>query len=188
VKLKLGTPSDGLNVLCTIEKAEGIISQEWIALAGNEELTIPVSESDRGGFIVHMSYIKNNRPYQETIYINVPWSSKKLDFEFISFRDKTLPGSDEEYKIKISGPDKDKVSAEVLASMYDASLDEFIGHGWSSNFYPTFHSNYSMVIPGFMQNGSRYYWNNRFNNRIKFEGKIFRYPQLHDFGMGFHYN
>ncbi len=188
VELKLGTPSEKLHLLYSVEKNKQIVSQEWIELKGKEEIKIPVEEIHRGGFIVHLSYIKNNRPHQQQIRINVPWTNKNLNFEFISFRDKTLPGSQEQYKIKISGPDKDKVSAEVLATMYDASLDEFTGHSWGSNFYPTYYSHYSVTIPGFNQIGSNRYRNNHYKNRLQFKGKNLIFPKLHDFGMGFHYN
>jgi hypothetical protein len=63
--------------------------------------------------------------------INVPWSNKNLDIEFATFRDKTLPGSEEKWKVRIKGNTKDKIAAEMLASMYDASLDQFKIHSWS---------------------------------------------------------
>ena len=37
--------------------------------------------------------------------------------------------------MKVSGPDKDKAIAEVLATMYDASLDQFVGHEYFFNPY-----------------------------------------------------
>ncbi|MBS1656339.1 MAG: alpha-2-macroglobulin, partial [Bacteroidetes bacterium] len=60
----------------------------------------------------------------------VPWSNKELQISYESFRDKTLPGSEEKWKVKISGYKKEKVAAEMLATMYDASLDQFQPHSW----------------------------------------------------------
>ena len=37
----------------------------------------------------------------------------------------------EQWKVKISGNKKDQVAAEVLTSMYDASLDQFKPQSWS---------------------------------------------------------
>ncbi len=188
VELYLGSPSENLKVLFRVEKDHKVISQKWINLKGKERIKIPVTESDRGGFVILLSYIKNNRPFQEKINISVPWNNKKLNVEFISFRDKTLPGSEEEYKIKISGPDKDKVSAELLACMYDASLDDFISHQWNGHFYPSYNSSYYSTFPGFNQQGSRYVSNDGvYKNRLKFKGKHIMFPRLHDFGFGFQY-
>ncbi len=51
----------------------------------------------------------------------------------LTFRDKLQPGTDETWSFKIKGPKGDKVTAELLASMYDASLDQFKPHSWSFN-------------------------------------------------------
>ena len=65
-----------------------------------------------------------------------------MNISFDTYRDKTLPGSEEKWKVKISGNKGQKVAAEMLASMYDASLDQFKPHSWSSlDIWPT-HSGY----------------------------------------------
>ncbi len=57
----------------------------------------------------------------------VPWFNKRLTIKYGTFRDKTLPGSQEEYRVKISGLNQDKIAAEMVAAMYDASLDRLYG-------------------------------------------------------------
>ncbi len=107
----------------------------------NEKRTIqlPATEADRGGYGATFFYIKNNRFYQFTDVINVPWTNKELQIEHASFRDKTLPGSEEKWKIKISGQKGEKLAAEMLASMYDASLDQFKPHDWNKpSIWPTY--------------------------------------------------
>jgi len=89
-----------------------------------------ITESDRGGFGVFFAFVKNNRFYNSSSTISVPWTNKELNIRYETYRDKTLPGSEEKWKVKISGYKKDKVVAEVLASMYDASLDQFNPQGW----------------------------------------------------------
>ncbi|MCB0508017.1 MAG: alpha-2-macroglobulin, partial [Bacteroidetes bacterium] len=75
-------------------------------------------------------------------FINVPYKSKQLNVEWLTFRDKLLPGAKEQWKLKISGPDKEKVSAELLATMYDASLDAFLPHAYSFGVYQPIFSGY----------------------------------------------
>ncbi|MCX8020734.1 MAG: MG2 domain-containing protein [Chitinophagaceae bacterium] len=90
----------------------------------------PVTENDRGGFGVTWMFVYHNRMFQLTETVMVPWSNKELQIEYITFREKTLPGSEEKWKVKISGLKKEKVAAELLAAMYDASLDQFYPHAW----------------------------------------------------------
>jgi uncharacterized protein YfaS (alpha-2-macroglobulin family) len=89
------------------------------------------TEQDRGGYGVNYIFVKDNRFYQFEDVIQVPWTNKDLKIEYASFRDKTLPGSEEKWKLKITGYKNEKVAAEMLASMYDASLDQFLPHDWS---------------------------------------------------------
>jgi hypothetical protein len=101
--------------------------------------TLPVKESDRGGFGAGWMFIKNNRVYQVNETIGVPWTNKELEIEYITFRDKTLPGSEEKWKLRITGYKKEIAAAELLASMYDASLDQFVTHNWyAPSVWPTY--------------------------------------------------
>ena len=64
-----------------------------------------------------------------------------MDITFESFRNKLLPGQKEEWKIKIRGKKGDKVAAELLATMYDASLDEFASNSLGLSLYQSYYSN-----------------------------------------------
>ncbi|HEY0730881.1 MAG TPA: alpha-2-macroglobulin family protein, partial [Chitinophagaceae bacterium] len=83
------------------------------------------------GYGVSFFFVKDNRFYQFNDIIQVPWTNKDLDIEFATFRDKTLPGSEEKWTIKLKGYKNEKAAAEMLASMYDASLDQFRKHQWN---------------------------------------------------------
>ncbi|HEV8507063.1 MAG TPA: alpha-2-macroglobulin family protein, partial [Chitinophagaceae bacterium] len=107
----------------------------------NEKKTFEFSatESDRGGYGVNYFFVKNNRFYQFADVIKVPWTNKDLKIEYATFREKTLPGSEEKWKVKITGYKNEKVAAEMLASMYDASLDQFRSHNWyNPSLWPTY--------------------------------------------------
>jgi alpha-2-macroglobulin-like protein/alpha-2-macroglobulin family protein/MG2 domain-containing protein len=100
-----------------------------------------ITENDRGGFGVFYTFVKNNRFYNSNDIVHVPWTNKELNISYETYRDKTLPGSEEKWKVKISGYKKDKVAAEVLASMYDASLDQFKMQEWNK---PNIYLNYQI--------------------------------------------
>ncbi len=100
-----------------------------------KQLVYPVKEEDRGGYAVSRLMVYQNRIYQTNWQIGVPWSNKELNVKLETFRDKIRPGQLETWKIKISGDKKDAVAAELLASMYDASLDAIMPFSWST-FFP----------------------------------------------------
>ncbi len=99
------------------------------------------TEEDRGSYGVAFFFVKDNRFYQFSDRIIVPWTNKELEIEYATFRDKTLPGSEEKWKVKIKGYKNEKVAAEMLASMYDASLDQFRMHNWTKPLiWPQYYS------------------------------------------------
>jgi len=127
----IGSAAISVQVLYEIEQDKKIIYQEIITLNDEQRLIeIPITEAHRGNFSVHFSYVKDNRTYVQSHTVTVPFSNKELDLKFITFRDKLLPGQKEEWKIAVAGPDKEKIAAELLASMYDASLDAFRANSW----------------------------------------------------------
>ncbi len=134
-KLTLGSAAKNITVTVEIEKDNTIIMTQLVQLNNSKKtISIPVTEGDLGGFTVHTSFAAFNEYKSQSFNINVPYPSTALDIETTTFRDKLQPGQDETWSFKIKGPKGDKVSAELLASMYDASLDEFRSHNW--NFSP----------------------------------------------------
>ncbi|MFZ4543166.1 MAG: alpha-2-macroglobulin family protein [Saprospiraceae bacterium] len=136
-KVFLGSKFDKLNVYFEIERKGKIEFAKWLSVKKLQNIPINITEADRGNVFYHLTYVSNNRFNHFTETINVPWSNKDLNIEYLSFRDKTLPGAKEAWKIKISGPKKDKVAAEMVATLYDASLDQFVPNRWSVPAYPS---------------------------------------------------
>ena len=148
VTLTLGSGADSLFVIHEVNKSMSNIfdkSANYDFTSVNNEkknFDFRIDETDRGGFGVNWMFVKHNRFYSANEIIQVPWTNKDLKIEYATFRDKTLPGSEEKWKVKITGNKKEKVAAEMLASMYDASLDQFYPHNWyKPHIWPTFSNN-----------------------------------------------
>ncbi|MBL7982112.1 MAG: hypothetical protein JNL52_09905 [Flavobacteriales bacterium] len=107
-----------------------VVSRPMLLKRGQQRVELPVLEDDRGGFAVHFVCGERGRQHLSTQRIEVPWTNKQLNVEWMSFRDKLLPGAKEEWRLKITGPKKEQVAAQVLATMYDASLDHFAMPNW----------------------------------------------------------
>ena len=134
-KISVGSAYEELHAILEIVE-DNYITQRQILKLNKEQkiIEIPVLEKHRGNFGVNLFFVKNNRPYNEAQVIQVPYDNKKLNIEFASFRDKLAPGQEEEWHITIKDKLGDFAAAELLASMYDASLDAFVPHSW--RFFP----------------------------------------------------
>ena len=133
-KLTIGSAAKNLYVSVEVEKDNTIIVTQIVNLKDSKEtISIPVLKDDLGGFVVHCSLAAFNSYVPQSLRINVPYLKADLDIETITFRDKLQPGQDETWSFKMKGPKGDKVTAELLASMYDASLEEFRTHNWTFN-------------------------------------------------------
>jgi hypothetical protein len=128
---------------------------------------IAISEKDRGGMSLHYMFVLNNRFYNGGSAFDIPWNNKALNITYETFRDKLLPGNKEEWKVKISGINSDKIAAEMLVNMYDASLDQFKQHDWEkiSGIWPKLNSYNSWTSKNFSSERS----NQKFNWIDKYE-------------------
>ena len=107
------------------------ISYQFFSINNEKKnFSFPITEDDRGGFGIVQLFVKDNRVYIKNAIISVPWTNKQLAVNLSTFREKMEPGSEEKWQVKISGSKGEKVAAEMLASMYDASLDQFKPHRW----------------------------------------------------------
>ena len=94
-------------------------------------IEFPVGEKDRGGFSVKLSALRDHQWMVLSQSVFVPWDDKELTVSFATFRDKLRPGARETWKVSVEGPKasgSEKAAAELLAYMYDRSLDAFVGH------------------------------------------------------------
>lgn len=184
VEVIVGASENNTKVLFEVEHKEAIVRKEWITLSNaQQKVTIPIEEKHRGDFSIHFTTVKEGEFYNETHTIYVPFINKDLELSFETFRDKLFPGQKEQWTMKIKGPKGDQVVSELLASMYDASLDEFV----SNNYYMSlYNSTYARL--GWNDNNNRVvsgqlisqYWNESMENR-----KYRRYAQLNMFGVYF---
>ncbi|NRA51488.1 MAG: alpha-2-macroglobulin, partial [Phaeodactylibacter sp.] len=136
----LGSATNEIPYFIEVEQRNGTTRKEWLRPASWQRINHTVQETDRGNFFVYVQALQYNRFFQFREEVQVPWSNKKLDISYQTFRDKLLPGEDESWTLKISGPGKEAVAAELVATMYDASLDAYRPHNWRFQPYP---SNYS---------------------------------------------
>ncbi len=112
------------------------------------------SEEYAKGVLFSVAWVKEGKMYEHTVDISRPQPDKRLEMEWVTFRDRLTPGQSEEWKLRIHYPDGTPARAQLMATLYDQSLDQIIPHHWDfspSLFLPkqsaewsgyTFHSIY----------------------------------------------
>ena len=140
------------HVYCELIHNNKIIEAKWIKTGTTPvSVTYPIREEYRGGFSLQFSMIQHNRKYVSIANISVPYTNKMLDVKLATFRDMLLPGEHEKWTMKITNKEKKNEAAEVVASLYDASLDMFKPHSWQG----------ISAVYAQNANASSYVWNYR---------------------------
>ncbi len=182
-KITIESSQENAMVFLEIFKEDKRISKQWVTLNKNSKtIDFPVTESHYGNLNVTAVLVINNRPYTASTYLKVPKKNENLVVNFATFRDKLQPGQNEEWQLTIKGSDGEKMASELLATMYDASLDAFKPHNWS--LYLSLSEKYTPYwnTGGFNQKAyaSKYY--NFSNNLIL---KNVEYEKLNMYGFYF---
>jgi len=125
------------------------LERYWTAPGRTQQrIQVPVTEALRGGFQVSVTQVRENRAYRSSREVEVPWKNKRLELSWETFRSKLEPGQKETWTAVIKplrpgtaeSEAAARVSTEMVATLYDASLDQFLPHRWptSFEFWPRF--------------------------------------------------
>lgn len=160
VQYKIATGFDNVWMIHTTTKMNEREADDYLTVSSANPFqnTITVDESDRGGIAVSYVFVQHNRVYKGNQSFMIPWSNKMLSISYETFRDKLLPGSEEKWKLKVTGSKGEAVAAEMLLGMYDASLDQFRGHNWNAMYiWPGLYNTVSWSGIGFSSISSEEY-------------------------------
>ena len=112
-----------------------VLKRFWTASGATQTIiTQPVGPELRGGFTLRTTFVRENRAYFNERVVDVPWSDKELTLTWEHFTSKLSPGQKESWTAVVSGPGAGKAAAEMAATLYDASLDQFLPHDWRHAF------------------------------------------------------
>lgn len=118
--------------------------EQKVLFAGKDKslIEIPIKEEDRGGFTIIANLVTDYQDIQFNQNVIVPWSNKLVDVTYSTMRDKIRPGSNETFTVSIQGKNGRKIGTEafeLLAYMYDKSLDSMTPHNYPSpiNIFPS---------------------------------------------------
>ncbi len=136
LKLVVGTAAKKSQLMYEIMNGNNIVERQWVTISkGQKIIDIPVLESYRGNFSINIAMVKFNHLYSNKLTVNVPFTNKKLDIKLNTFRNHLTPGAKEVWSVTVSGANNNKLASQLLAGMYDASLDVFKANNWQMKLY-----------------------------------------------------
>ena len=134
-KVLLGTSVKDAKILYKLFYGNKELNCEYISLSNATKIIeIPVKEEHIGGLrlMFHLDY--NNQTYYKYVDVSVPDLERNLKVDYLSFRDKLQPGEKETWRLKITDYQGRNVSAEMVATLYDKSLDAFVANRCNISF------------------------------------------------------
>jgi uncharacterized protein YfaS (alpha-2-macroglobulin family) len=168
-----GTGYEQGRAFVEIEHRNKMVQRYWTKPGQTQQqIRVAVTESMRGGFTLHVTQIRENRAMIKTCPVSVPWSNKALALRWEHFTSRLQPGQKETWTLEVQGPKSgtrtaEKAVAEMVATLYDESLDTFAEPGWPAGL-AGFRGNTSSAQPQFLNftkdfNHAFGNWNQRFH-------------------------
>jgi len=141
IKLLAGSGFNQTPVLLEIYQGNKLLRRTF-QRGGIKQFEYPVTKKNRGSVTIVATMLKDYQIIRKTQQVIVPWMDKNLNVEFSTFRDKLSPGQKETWRITVKdykNKPLEKGAVEILASMFDKSLEFFAKHkpATVNGLYPT---------------------------------------------------
>ena len=145
VTIQVGSSARNVHILYNIFSGNRIIESGTMERSNqlvNRKLTYKEEYGD--GLTLVFAWMKQGKCYTHTSKITRPMPDKRLKLQWQTFRDRLTPGQQEEWSLTVKAPSPSglagdgasPVDAQLMATLYDKSLDQIVGHYWS--FFPSY--------------------------------------------------
>ncbi len=161
------------------EKLQQVVTQQLVN--GKTIFKIKKEKEYKNNINFHFSTFWENQSHEQRYSISKGKTESKLNIEVTSLRNKIEPGSKENWSFKILNS---KLQAEVLASMYDSSLDQFTTKDWE-NVYFNLDENYYNAPQIYLRKNNSYTYFTNFYLQKKYFENYKRNPEMYWFGFNF---
>ena len=132
VTIQVGSSEPDLHILYSIFAKDKVIEQG----SADEDCSLlnrkfKYREEYGNGITLAFFWMKNGEAHSYVATIRKPLPDKELKLEWQTFRDRLTPGQKEEWKLKVTRTDGTVDAAQLMATLYDKSLDELAENSWS---------------------------------------------------------
>ena len=142
VTLQVGSSASDVYIVYSLFSANSVIESGHVVKSGeliNRKLTYKEEYGD--AVLLTYAWVKDGQAYRHSATISRPLPNKELKLQWKTFRDRLTPGQQEEWTLTVMEPSGKKgawvpARAQLMATLYDYSLDQLYGHDW--NLTPQF--------------------------------------------------
>ena len=128
----VGSSEKNVSAFIIVKRAKTIIKTQRITLNNSvHKLSYKVKEEDRGRIDFQVAIVKYNTEMRSIDYVDIPYNNMDLDIVLHTERDKTLPGAEETISVTVKDYKGKPVEVPLMATMYDAALDNLRILHWS---------------------------------------------------------
>ena len=127
-KAQLTIHGSGRLFLRLVSTNRGVIERKTIDVKDGYTRTFQWREEDNLGdaLTANLYLLKDGEFHTKTITVTRPHPDKRLQLSWSTFRSQLTPGQYEEWELHVTYPDGKPTDANVIARLYDASLDAFL--------------------------------------------------------------
>ena len=136
VRLQVGSSDDDVHILYSIFAGDKVLKRGAFDRSNQlVKLDMTYEEEYGNGLLLTFAWVKNGQCYTHKAEIQRPLPDKKLRLEWTTFRDRLLPGQQEEWTLSVKDAEGRPADAQLMATLYDKSLDMLERHQWSLSPY-----------------------------------------------------
>lgn len=144
-EILFGSSAKNVYVLYELYDGYQLLKREFLQLSDQvKHFSIPYSEQYGNTLCLMLSFVKEGKFFNNQIEIHKIQANKDLIIQTKVFRDQLQPGQKENWEFIIRDHQGLPVTAEILAVLYDQSLDQFLKNNWYFNPFPGWNSNYPL--------------------------------------------
>lgn len=140
--IQVGSSLQDVTVYYIVSTQRQVYTDSLFTLSGGvKQLTIPYQEGMQKGASVLLCFVKDNHLYTQNFDLLPLQPDYRLKTRWTSFRDRVRPGEHEKWSLQILRPDGTPARANLLATLYDASLDALRSHSLDLNISRSYRFN-----------------------------------------------
>ena len=162
VTIQVGSSASDVHIVYSLFAGEKVLESGAIDRSNQLINRQFVYKDDyENGLLLTFAWVKDGKCYTHTAQIKRPLPDKKLKLQWTTFRDRLTPGQQEEWTLTVLDPQGKPVDAQLMATLYDQSLDQLQSHQWSLSPYynlPIAHSHWTFPSRYQLSDGAYYNW------------------------------
>ena len=132
----VGSSNRDAYVLMDVFANTGLLESRKLNLSDSiVRFEYPYQSNYGDGIVVNLCVVEDGKVHQGSVKLVKRKPNEKLTMKWDVFRDRLCPGQKEEWKLTVKTPQGKAANAEMLATMYDASLDKIWSRGMNFGLY-----------------------------------------------------